>query len=372
MSNRVPLAGGTLPDPNKLATGQALRSDEVIYIPEMLNHSINSARCQPVVGQVWSDRICRYEVAGAAYTDVATWRIPVLTDTHVLLEIRIYADAAAGAGSGSVRFTSAGSGLTFTFPVAALSIYATLPFAGLISAPVGATDYDDITMSISADTGQEVAVHSVTIRYEELVLAGAGLPVQIIGGAEPFGVDVASDPDYPLPAAQGQRFITALSALRDRPRQMFCWSGLSAAVVTYTGSTTGGVASETMGGYPHWLSSVINPGENSDNSPDLTVWVKTRADAVSATVAKLSQWVVEVPAASGDTWRQPSSGQAAVRLEKSVFRTTRPIYRGEGAAEAPEFTMPQDAWGSLVMGAETTYNTSASTAGILAASVWGP
>lgn len=360
MSNAIPFSGGTLPDPNKLATGQALRSDEVSRIPKMLNLSLNEGRCQPMVSQAWADRVCRYEVAGGAFTDAATWRIPMLTDSHLELDIAIYADAALGVGSGTVRFTSAGSGATKDFTVTAAGFYSTTFSAGLTTAAISATDYDDITMSISADTGQEIAVHSVTIRHDEI--ASVTLPAALIDGAEPFGVTSSFDPDYPLPSSMGRRFIEALDALRLRPRMLFCWSGLSADIVTYTG----GEASETMGEYPHWLSSVINAGESYGGTPDsaLTTWIKTRASATVETIARISQWGASVPAGSGDAWISLDSFNL-VSLDNSVYRTDA---TGGGRA----FSMPGATWASLVMGAESFYNRDVtSSAGILAVSVWG-
>lgn len=353
MANSIPASGGTLPDPNKLATGQAVKSLEVGRIPSMLNYSLNFARCQPFVSQTWADGICRYENVGGTYTDVATWRVPLLTNVHTRLVIVIRAGAGGGTGTGNVRFTSAGSGATYIFTVGATGFYFT-PFpTGLTTAAIAATDYDEITMSFAASTGNEIIVDTVSIAPD--ILAAATLPAALIDGAEPFGIGTCFDPDYPLPASMGKRMITALEALKQRPRMLFCWSGLSAAVVTYTS----GEASETMGGYPHWLTSVVNPG---DRNKDLTVWVKTRADVSNDTVAKVSQWVINVPFGTGDVWRQPTPDQIT-QLEKSAFP-----FGGE-------FFMPQSTWKSLVMGGETAFTgfTSGafSSAGILAVSVWG-
>lgn len=295
MSNYVPALGSLiLPDPNKVASGVRLQDPTPTYIAETYNHVMNSLRASPVVTQNWIFGHLAYEVVGGALTACCKpWRIPRLSDSHNAMTA--YVLASCHATGGKISLTSAGSTDVGSATMTALvETWYTINF----DSATLAGDYDEITMSITANTGQEITIRSITIEYDTLVAPGANLPASAVDGASPLGT-ASFGSDDPLTAYMGELLLDGLESFTDRPRLLFQWSGVSAAVATYTG---GGSDDESLAHYPHlsWNLRDLGVGESA------VVYAYVRPDALAITEVNVAGWKITVPAGGGDQWIQAS------------------------------------------------------------------
>lgn len=344
MANTVP-AVPTLCDPLQLSTGRVLRAQQAERLAGLQNWLLSELRADPIVSQSWDGGICAFEDAVGTYARACRWRVPVVSDALTTLRVIIYAGAAVAGAGGNVRLSSAGGSSIVTIPVAAGGA---AWYQGTFSSGIVASDYDEIDMLLSALTGDEVIVHSITIQPDPVAALGAALPAALIDGAEPMGI-TSQGADYPMSAAMAIRMRDAAQALVERPRVYFNWSGLGPALVTYSA----GAAAEYLQAVPHTSHLPPNLADQSEFS--IHFWTQEQA---SATVAYLDRWRADVGAGAARVWVQPGAGQTSQRLGSTAGALT---------VGAREWSQLSAAYQSAI----AEFGAARSTAQIASIAAWG-
>lgn len=160
---------------------------------------------------------------GAASTLwVANLCVPTLTAAHTDLRCRVRVTVTGG-GNGTVTFGTVTGADTLALASAAAG---PVDLEGLITMST-ATDYDEMTCTLTTTGGSTITVHGVWIWYEPIatpIPAGTNFD-----GAQPFGV-VSSGADYTYDAMKTDAMVALAEHIRDRPRVFWSWVAIASAV----------------------------------------------------------------------------------------------------------------------------------------------
>lgn len=328
----------TVPAPAGFVIGEPLKAEKVLPLGETLNY-LHAEMVRGYPGQHWPDGACAYNNTPAV--TVCEWAVPLPSPAHQTLKIEFYASASAGAGT--VRFTSANTGAVLTRGIVAAGRY-----TGTLNVGAPAAGFDVITMSLEATSG-DVQVDSRMFWAVPLTSPlAAGVVTTVPGGTiTPFGQN-ALGADEPLPAGRARMMIKTGEALVERPRVLWCWSGLS-NISSYVPN-----AQATMPAYPHRQFCLVNPGAFAQGV-EYTVRVKTAANATGSDQYVYMQ-VGELDAPPILVATQPAAAAAQWHSAKVQLPETYPI----GALPYP------GAWITV-----HPNGPGRTTAGITSLSVWG-
>jgi len=302
------------PDPHAYGVGRELLSATWLHLAGALNYLIAEGGTQTLVHQSWPDENCRLSHdTGAWIAATIPWRLPILSADHEDLEVLVLAK-----GAGSFRLHSAAGNIGPTVAVAAgtPTLYQTTAQISPTNPEAMGGDYDDLTLEIQAEDPDELTILSISVSVKPLT---SPLPAGEVAGCIPQGI-ASIVAGKPLPACRGQEFIQSLEAIMGRPRVVFAWAALSAAVVAYD-QAQGGEAQAVMAPILH-RSMML---ENLEAEELLTVWVQGRGDPAEDREVRMGIHGrgYTLPAGTGDVWGvQPASDPKFLRWEE--------FYRPEG------------------------------------------
>lgn len=207
------------PDPARVLAGQVHKDDPdaAQSAAKFHNWLLANYRAVTVPLGCWPDGAFSHT---GANTLGPTWNIPVISDRHNAVTL-------------TINYTLAGAGSTVTFTADSVSGGASVNSGAL--APGGPTettlpsltidvtgDHEDIELRVATTAGGTVTVHSCRLDYTPLT---SPLAAQTVSSAGPMGVN-RNGADYPWTARHNFTLRDALPILRERPRVLWCWSGL--------------------------------------------------------------------------------------------------------------------------------------------------
>jgi len=218
----------TLVDPSRLTATQTIRTTEIARLADLQNHVFATCGTHNIISQTY-DESCFIQDA-TTFTEMSKWYIPMLSQSHDELKVRISAFCAtAGA---QVRLT-----LSFAFSSNTYTDTVTITDTGRYSsgfnvATISITNTETesfaiLTLEAKAPTGDEVEILGIQANWAALSspLSAGKL---YIGTNEfiPVGQN-RQGADLPLTSRFGIQSLNNITTLRKRGRVLVCWSGVS-------------------------------------------------------------------------------------------------------------------------------------------------
>lgn len=233
MANVVPSSLDLIP-PLSVFPGGIFTESTALAFAYALNWNLNELGTQPFLMQTWDPGVCSRS-GGSGSSVMASWRAPVISASHNIIEVAVYArktvigdtitvglsvdnDGATASSSTTITSTS------FTWYFFELTV-PNMSTTALASEAVRVGLFTNITGTAAGD----VVIASITANYKRLVTPGSSIAYVtggLISGVEPAG-EVRSKYDYPFTAHIARQYATGVNILKDRRKVLMNWSACS-------------------------------------------------------------------------------------------------------------------------------------------------
>lgn len=232
MPTAIPNLANRPTEPPAIRAGDVIDSSHVRGLSQLQTAILAEMGTGVMISQEWPEGQCSHSGAppqpapAGVVVPIAVWRIPILSDRHVVLstEIRGYADDE----NCNIVLESVGGNdlIQLELPVGAgnADIWTALPDLDIGPIDNGTGPYEEIRMYISTAGGTGYVLQ-ISASVEALA---SPLPNQRIDGAAPMSPNPAGA-GLPLPASAGVKWREGALAPRERPCIAVVWSALDTA-----------------------------------------------------------------------------------------------------------------------------------------------
>lgn len=249
-----------LADPSTTVAGKDIDYQTPQRIANGVNYSIGAGACHNVLSQSFSDK-CFIQDSGF-YTEMAEWRIPLVSRDHETLDFIIHYDILGSSTACKVKFTLDVGGTSASIEIALPSTAEIANDSLTISIPNADLYYGTLTMYAKGDTSNnaECIIKSVMARWAPIsspIPGGRKSQYDLGDILTPMGTS-RTGINQAFTSRFAHNVIDNVSILRKRMRSYLNWSGVYSASSSSLGISDAGCPevfigighTSLVGGYP--------------------------------------------------------------------------------------------------------------------------